>query len=241
MAFSRLIADSISIMMKKRTLTLVAVALVPPQELFRPVASFAFSSNLGSEGLATIQGRPNVGPWVLYAKHSDDFGDGDMDEDGEDDIALEDDDWRSFRAKLVMGENAAPSTPAAPSTAPVLEDDFDGIGALFADNTVVTSSKGTETDALALLQGMTPLDPSQWAYESGKVIEQGAVILGGVEQDFGFGLRQQYFHKAAILVLEHDEKVSAWGHADLFYRYLCRPYIVCLFNGSLDFYQGYHS
>jgi len=52
---------------------------------------------------------------------------------------------------------------------------------------------------------MTPLDPSQWAYDSGKVIEQGAVILGGVEQDFGFGLRQQYFHKTAILVVEHQE------------------------------------
>jgi putative AlgH/UPF0301 family transcriptional regulator len=52
---------------------------------------------------------------------------------------------------------------------------------------------------------MTPLDPSQWAYESGKVVEQGTVILGGVEQDFGFGLRQQYFHKAAILILDHQE------------------------------------
>ena len=52
---------------------------------------------------------------------------------------------------------------------------------------------------------MTPLDPSQWAYDSGTVIEQGAVILGGVEQAFGFGLRQQYFHKAAILIVEHEE------------------------------------
>jgi putative transcriptional regulator len=53
--------------------------------------------------------------------------------------------------------------------------------------------------------------PSQWAYDSGKVIEQGAVILGGVEQDFGFGLRQQYFHKAVILVLDHDEKKFTKG------------------------------
>ena len=27
----------------------------------------------------------------------------------------------------------------------------------------------------------TSLDPSQWAYQSGNVIEKGAVILGGVE------------------------------------------------------------
>ena len=52
------------------------------------------------------------------------------------------------------------------------------------------------------------MDPSSqhWAYEAGPHIEQGAVLLGGVEKDFiGYGLRQQYFHKAAILVLDHDE------------------------------------
>ena len=33
-----------------------------------------------------------------------------------------------------------------------------------------------------------------WAYET-PLIEQGAVLLGGTKQVFGFGLRQQYFHK----------------------------------------------
>ena len=32
-----------------------------------------------------------------------------------------------------------------------------------------------------------------------------------MEQDFGFGLRQQYFHKTAILVLDHDESVFTKG------------------------------
>ena len=54
----------------------------------------------------------------------------------------------------------------------------------------------------------TPLHPSQWAYDSGNVIEKGAVILGGVEQDYGFGLRQQYFHKAVILVIDHDNRFT---------------------------------
>jgi putative AlgH/UPF0301 family transcriptional regulator len=58
---------------------------------------------------------------------------------------------------------------------------------------------------------MTPLDPSQFAYDSGGMIEQGSVILGGVEQEFGFGLRQQYFHKAAILVLDHDDNTFTKG------------------------------
>lgn len=106
----------------------------------------------------------------------------------------------------------------------IAEDgDLDGIGSLFRDEFVVgttTSEKtsdevpttapsgvdnfGSSGDGGVQVAAMTPLDPSQWAYDSGDVIEQGAVILGGVEQEFGFGLRQQYFHKAAILVLDHS-------------------------------------
>eukprot|EP00571_Detonula_confervacea_P013913 CAMPEP_0172302224 /NCGR_PEP_ID=MMETSP1058-20130122/3962_1 /TAXON_ID=83371 /ORGANISM="Detonula confervacea, Strain CCMP 353" /LENGTH=660 /DNA_ID=CAMNT_0013012629 /DNA_START=40 /DNA_END=2022 /DNA_ORIENTATION=- len=105
-------------------------------------------------------------------------------------------DWRAFRAKLVMSEGGTPSSPQPSAeienTDDVIVDDsdLDGFGALFSE---ISPS------------GFTPLDQSQWAYDSGKVIEKGAVILGGVEQDFGFGLRQQYFHKAVILVLDHDD------------------------------------
>ena len=37
------------------------------------------------------------------------------------------------------------------------------------------------------------------------LIEQGSVILGGTDQEFGFALRQQYFHKSVMLLLQHDE------------------------------------
>jgi putative AlgH/UPF0301 family transcriptional regulator len=43
-----------------------------------------------------------------------------------------------------------------------------------------------------------------YVYES-PLIEQGSVILGGTMQDFGFALRQQYFHKSVMLLLQHDE------------------------------------
>ena len=120
---------------------------------------------------------------------------GDQD-DEEEDIDVSDQDWRAFRAKLVM------QTKARDEPTTTLQDgDVDGIGSLFS----------TPPTQQQTVQGMTPLDPSQWAYDSGKVIEQGAVILGGVEQEFGFGLRQQYFHKAAILVLDHDEKTFTKG------------------------------
>jgi len=155
----------------------------------------------------------------------------DDDDDDDDDIKLDDEDWRAFRAKLVMGEKNPnddgggdlPSSDARTSTSvdnsrnalgnsqsdganddDMISDDsdLDGIGSIFRDEFVEgsqsESKKGTKMD------GLTPLDPSQWAYDSGDVIEQGAVILGGIEQEFGFGLRQQYFHKTVILVLDHS-------------------------------------
>lgn len=52
---------------------------------------------------------------------------------------------------------------------------------------------------------------TSWAYDSGRVIEKGSVILSCPEQDFGYGLRQQYFHKCVILVLDHDENLFTKG------------------------------
>jgi len=78
-------------------------------------------------------------------------------------------------------------------------EDLDGIGGVFFQK---SPEKAREHYNIV---------SERWAYESGHVIEQGAVILGGVEQEFGFGLRQQYFHKAAILVLDHDENKFTKG------------------------------
>lgn len=157
--------------------------------------------------------RPHtIEPTILKAKFGDD------DEDEEVILSESEDDWRTFRAKLVMGESST-SSPSSTTTADtsstssnssdddniiVDDSDLDGIGALFSSETTIQST-------LSSSSGFTPLDPAQWAYDSGKVIEQGAVILGGVEQDFGFGLRQQYFHKAVILVLDHDENTFTKG------------------------------
>ena len=126
-------------------------------------------------------------------------------DDNEDVLFSQKEDWRNFRAKLVMGEK--PMVEQRNSTTTTAEDDLDGIGAIFAGQELesTTSSSSGYTASETLCDKMTPLDPSQWAYDSGKVIEQGAVILGGVEQTFGFGLRQQYFHKAAILIVDHEE------------------------------------
>lgn len=93
-------------------------------------------------------------------------------------MTQDDEDWRAFRAKLVM-QSQKPSSTSTRNSLDDDADDVDGIGALFDTG-------------------------GAWAYDSGNVIEEGAVILGGLDQEFGFGLRQQYFHKTVILVLEHD-------------------------------------
>lgn len=151
----------------------------------------------------------------LWAKPE--WDDEDDDDDDDEEIVLSDGDWRDFRAKLVMGENQPAPSPVTDAPPIILEEDgdLDGIGSIFLDASALasSSSKSSTSSSSSTEEStkMTPLDPSQWAYESGKVIEQGAVILGGVEQAFGFGLRQQYFHKAAILVLDHDEGVFTKG------------------------------
>mmetsp|Transcript_15963 Transcript_15963/g.30095 ORF Transcript_15963/g.30095 Transcript_15963/m.30095 type:complete len:769 (-) Transcript_15963:175-2481(-) len=145
------------------------------------------------------------------------------DEDDEIDIDISDKDWRAFRAQLVMQDSTPSTTSSSSKGGSILQEeegeegeqtevsstahsnnidqeDLDGIGSLF-----ITPQEGPTP---MTRDNFTPLAPSQWAYDAGHVIEKGAVILGGVEQEFGFGLRQQYFHKVVCLVLEHDEKFT---------------------------------
>jgi putative AlgH/UPF0301 family transcriptional regulator len=170
---------------------------------FVPLHSFP-SSSLTSQRQSS-HSSPQKGSASRRLGRKDDF-----DDDEEDDaLALQDDDWRAFRAKLVMSEKEPTTREETKKKSELDDGDLDGIGSCFGEDffldTTTASSEQEQEDR------MTPLDPSQWAYDSGDVIEQGAVILGGVEQKFGFGLRQQYFHKAAILVLDHDQSTFTKG------------------------------
>jgi len=44
----------------------------------------------------------------------------------------------------------------------------------------------------------------QFMYES-PLIEQGTVLLAGTDMEYGFALRQQFFHKCVLLLIEHNE------------------------------------
>jgi putative AlgH/UPF0301 family transcriptional regulator len=206
----------------------------------------------------------------LSKKPSDEEEDDTEQEEEEDDddeiIDVSNQDWRTFRAKLVMGSNQPPTPPStkekssnttttnvqetdtnlaepsrntmtttndsisnfsssnsstnitttAAATTTAIVEDYDGIGAIFVDNTScdsTTKTTATRSDATVFnaMQSQLQSQKQQWAYDSGNVIEQGAIILGGVEQEYGFGLRQQYFHKAAILVLDHNMNTFTRG------------------------------
>ena len=134
---------------------------------------------------------------VDYSRFDENFQDSHVHEEEE---VL--DDWRAFRAKLVKSEAVMYQDDGLQED--IYDDcdpmsgecDLDGIGEVFFEKMAMKA---------ALRKMMEPEVSSRWAYESGTVIEQGTVVLGGTEQDFGFGLRQQYFHKAAILVVDHQE------------------------------------
>jgi hypothetical protein len=181
---------------------------------FSPAASQVGSVSTDARGERRIPTTPSAAArLMLLARPNDD----DEDDDEESNLPDNDEgDWRTFRAKLVMSEGVTGTDAAASSSAPtpsasvIGEDSGGGGGAAVADD-LDLDGFGALFSESAKIAGFTPLSPSQWAYDSGKVVERGAVILGGVEQDFGFGLRQQYFHKAVILVLDHDENTFTKG------------------------------
>jgi Uncharacterized ACR, COG1678 len=202
-------------------------------------------------------------------KSSEDEGNReDMENDDDDDnddeiIDVSNQDWRTFRAKLVLGSkkygmihtNVIPNSTITATTTTTFDKpsvkktntiptnigatssssssrstnndtistgttgsigvivDYDGIGAIFESDTLSdrkSSSVGTTTSSDTTIFDSIQ-QSQQWAYDSGNVIERGAIVLGGVEQEYGFGLQTQYFHKAAILVLQHNDSTCTTG------------------------------
>ena len=141
----------------RRTITILALICLLSFGILDAVLAFSFSP-LPRDVLPRQYHRT-----TLFAKFEDDGSNSEDDEE----------DWRAFRAKLVMSEGPPPTASAGvdEDTEDIVVDDsdLDGIGSLFSDASSSTA--------------FTPLDPSQWAYDSGKVIEKGAVILGGVGEE----------------------------------------------------------
>ncbi len=57
----------------------------------------------------------------------------------------------------------------------------------------------------------TSIGMNNWAYTVDGLIEKGTIIISRPEQDFNYGLRQQYFHKSVILVVYHEENIFTKG------------------------------
>lgn len=106
----------------------------------------------------------------------DDSTDGPGSDRGDDLDSTDQEDWRDVRAKLVMQyRQERQQEQARDSTAASLSSSVSG-----------------------------PTPKNKWAYESGDVIETGSLIVSHPSQDFAYGgLRQQYFYKSVVLVVEH--------------------------------------
>ncbi|KAG7363251.1 ACR COG1678 domain containing protein [Nitzschia inconspicua] len=119
--------------------------------------------------------------WTSLNDNSSDNNnaDDDFNDDDNNDTTL---DWRDVRAKLVMQyrhdqQESGTKNAAATTTRTISSYTSD------KSNTAATVS---------------------WAYEAGDVIETGSLIVSHPCQDFACGgLRQQYFYKSVILVVEH--------------------------------------
>lgn len=101
--------------------------------------------------------------------------------DGDDGDDFEEEDWRAFRARLVMKERGKDCQPEP-------TEEFE-------------AESSEESTASTKRQ-------SSWAYDSGDSIEPGSVILNRPpkpDEDFGYGLGRQYLHKSVILILEHED------------------------------------
>ncbi len=95
---------------------------------------------------------------------------------------------KAFRAQLVLNEQNMDMQDLHDH-----DEDIDGIGSIFYKSQ--NGNKQTKN-----------VSPGQaWGYDSGTIIETGSIILGGVEQDFGFGLQQQFFHKSVMLIIDHAD------------------------------------
>lgn len=146
--------------------------------LFHAVRSVDVRTLIGSDRSIRILSykttRSTPSKVTLFGKKNND--------ESEEDIDISDRDWRAFRAQLVMKDSGGESPASSliesddeisdEKDVPIIvDDDLDGLGALFREKETPMSE-----------DNFTPLDPVQWAYDSGHVIEEGAVILGGVEQ-----------------------------------------------------------
>ena len=128
-----------------------------------------------------------------------------MDEENEQDTHPSihpNDDWRSFRAQLVAMEQD--------NTLPFLRIEEEN--PLNDDTTLHEILEVQEGEYSFQDKNSTRKKQNSWAFESGSILEQGSVILHrpppDPNQDFGYSLGRQYFHKAVILILEVDDEYN---------------------------------
>jgi hypothetical protein len=106
-----------------------------------------------------------------------------------------------LRARRAVAAASLPGEGNDDEAPPELQEDARDFRArLIAQQRAAEAAEGGD----GLTDGPTSINSGVgWMYET-PLIEQGSVLLGGTKQTFGFALRQQYFHKCVLLLLEHS-------------------------------------
>ena len=90
-----------------------------------------------------------------------------------------------------------PRRQALPSSDDADDDDDDGL---------LSAKEDWRAFRAKLVTGSTSNKTISWAYDAGYLIEKGSIVLSKVESELGcHDLRQPYFHKCAVLILDHGD------------------------------------
>ena len=132
--------------------------------------------------------------WLLFENLGDSNASNDEEYTSKDVNDFDLEDWRAFRAGLVLKEQNGQETEIMKGHTK-MRGKLNGNKLKDQSSTTEKSTKCEDDDPVS----------NSWVYESGKFIEQGTIILHNPPTDLGYGLGNQYLHKAVVIVLEHDQ------------------------------------
>ena len=176
-------------------------ALIVPSSSFQNMPTLPSPSSSSSSSSSYIQAKYWKNSRHLFLSNIRKEEDGNIPEESDDE--KKNMDWRDVRAKLVMRYRNKEE-----------EEEKDvGLGSISTENDMKNLTTTTKQKKGTILTSTTQSIISRsnycWAYDSRDVIETGSLIVSHPSQDFTCtGLRQQYFYKCVVLVVEHSSQCT---------------------------------
>jgi putative transcriptional regulator len=170
--------------------------------LIVPCSSFQNLPPLLSSSSSYVQAKYWTNSRHLFLSNLRKEEDGNIPEENDDEKKIMDD-WRDVRAKLVIQYRNREEEGAKDAV-------MDSISTENGMKNLTTTTKQKKGTTLSSTTESTISRSNYcWAYDSRDVIETGSLIVSHPSQDFTCsGLRQQYFYKCVVLVVEHSSQCT---------------------------------